>query len=174
MKASYLGLVGSIFLSCVFVVFGVLLSPQHASAGGFSFDQIGASNQTAPRESKATLASVDVIHLQNEDDMKRLAQALQLNDAQRESIVGVIKAQIPIIEQNVHSLNLAHSMLMSMATNKNYDEFIADSAADQIAKSSATLGILQAEREFKIYSILTADQAKKFDSLQTTNSIQLM
>lgn len=174
MKLSYSGLVSSIFLSCVLVLCSLLLSPQHALASGFSFDQIGLSNQTVPDVGKAPPENAVVIHLQNEGDMKKLAQALELNDAQREGIVKVIKAQIPIIEQNMHSLNLAHSMLMSMATNKSYDEFIANSAADQIAKSSATLGILQAEREFKIYSILTADQAKKFDSIQTTNIIQLM
>ena len=174
MKLSYSGLISSIFLSCVLVLCSFLLSPQHALAAGFSFDQIGLSNHTASDAGKAPPENAAVIHLQNEEDMQKLAQALQLNDAQRDGIVKVIKAQIPIIEQNMHSLNLAHSMLMSMATNKSYDEFIANSAADQIAKSSATLGILQAEREFKIYSILTADQAKKFDSIQTTNIIQLM
>lgn len=174
MKLPYLSLVSSIFLSCLFVLLGFLAPPQRAVAGGFSFDQIGASSQVAPHQDPASAENAIVIHLQDEGDMKKLAQALQLNDAQREGIVKVIKAQIPIIEENVHSLSLAHSMLMSMATNKNYDEFIANSAADQIAKSSATLGILQAEREFKIYSILTVDQAKKFDSLQSTNVIQLM
>lgn len=174
MKLSYLGFVSSIFLSCAIVLLGLLVSPQHALAGGFSFDQISSSGQVAPDTAKAPSDNTVVIHLQDEEDMKKLAQVLQLNDEQREEIVKVIKAQIPIIEQNVHSLSLAHSMLMSMATNKNYDEFIANSAADQIAKSSATLGILQAEREFKIYSILTVDQAKKFDSLQTTSVIQLM
>ncbi|HEY3299891.1 MAG TPA: hypothetical protein VGJ90_03880 [Methylophilaceae bacterium] len=81
MKLSYSGLISSIFLSCVFVLGGFLVSPQHALAAGFSFDQIGSSNQIAPHAGVALQENTAVIHLQNEEDMKKLAQALELNDA---------------------------------------------------------------------------------------------
>ncbi len=175
MRQSYsTNISNTILKSCTCVFFFSIVFQQNTLANGFSFNQISESNKISNHSTKLIIEKGSVMHLLNPEDMNKLSQALQLKDDQRQVIVNVIKEQIPIIEQNINSLHLAHNMLMSMATNKNYDEYIANTAADQIAKSSANLGVLEAEREFKIYSILSDDQLKKLNDLQTNNIIHLM
>jgi len=70
--------------------------------------------------------------------------------------------QIPKISDSKKQLDEARTTLFSMAVSKQYDETLANKLAETIAKNSANLAILQAQREFEILSILTPEQALQY------------
>ncbi len=94
-----------------------------------------------------------------------LAAQLNLSQEQNLMLYKVVIEQIPQISDSKKQLEDARVSLMSMAINKQYDENAANILAETIAKNSANLAVLQAQREFEILSILTPEQAKKYTQL---------
>lgn len=96
------------------------------------------------------------------NSIEALAAKLNLSQEQNLMLYKVVIEQIPQISDSKKQLEEARNTLFSMAVSKQYDESTANKLAETIAKSSANLAILQAQREFEILSILTPEQAQQY------------
>ena len=65
----------------------------------------------------------------------------------------------------METLEKAQSMLRNMALNKQYDETVANMLAQTIADSTANLAVLQAEREYKLFTLLKPEQVDHYNAL---------
>lgn len=99
------------------------------------------------------------------NSIEALAAKLNLSQEQNLMLYKVVIEQIPQISDSKKQLEEARNRLFSMAVSKQYDESTANKLAETIAKSSANLAILQAQREFEILSILTPEQAQRYAQL---------
>jgi hypothetical protein len=63
------------------------------------------------------------------------------------------------------NLEQAQSLLRNMAVNKQYDATVAGMLTQTIADSTANLAILQAQREFELFTMLNPDQVKHYNEL---------
>lgn len=92
--------------------------------------------------------------------------SLTLTPAQRDTLSQMIDQQMSAIYSNISALENAKNLLREMALSKQYDETIAKVAAERIANSSASLAILQAEREYQLFSILTESQTRLYEDMK--------
>jgi len=90
---------------------------------------------------------------------------INLSESQRYAISQVVQNQMPSILLQERLLKDAHAVLREMAVSRQYDEAIAKKITTRIADSSATLALLQAEREYQVYALLSPEQASQFDKL---------
>ena len=114
------------------------------------------------------------INWDKETDAFSFLGGLNLTNEQRNTLSGVLDNQFPKIYANLNDLNTARALLREMALSKHYDDAIARIATERIAKSTATLAILQAEREFKIFALLTPEQTKQYEALKAKDEARLM
>jgi Spy/CpxP family protein refolding chaperone len=134
---------GLLIASSLFVV-----TTSHAA--NFSCNPLNGCNDTSqPVQAKT-------------NSIEALAAKLNLSQEQNLMLYKVVIEQIPQISDSKKQLEEARTSLFSMAVSKQYDESAANQLAETIAKSSAHLAILQAQREFEILSILTPEQAKQY------------
>lgn len=104
------------------------------------------------------------------DSMPSFLQGIHLTQAQQDAIFNVMQQQAPAIVTHVKVLSEAHQQLRDMAVGKQYDQTKATALAERIVDSSAVLALLQAEREYQLYAILTPEQTKLYERLkQATN-----
>jgi hypothetical protein len=90
---------------------------------------------------------------------------LRLTLAQSVALAHVIEDQIPAVEVSMKNLEEAHAMLRNMALNKQYDQAAADVLVDAIAKNTAQLGLLQAQREYEVFTMLNPEQIQQYHAM---------
>ncbi len=99
---------------------------------------------------------------------------LGLTAEQRNILSNMLTQQMPSIYDNINALENARALLREMALAKKYDESLAKIAAERIANSSAALAVLQAEREYQIFALLTDEQSKQFAKMKANGEIKQM
>jgi Spy/CpxP family protein refolding chaperone len=99
---------------------------------------------------------------------------LGLTAEQRNILSNMLTQQMPSIYDNISALENARALLREMALAKKYDESLAKIAAERIANSSAALAVLQAEREYQIFALLTDEQSKQFAKMKANGEIKQM
>lgn len=87
-------------------------------------------------------------------------KGISLTQTQKDAITQIIETQLPDIFNQIKSLEDAHALLRDMALSKQYDDGLATALTKTIAESSARLALMQAQREYQVYEILTPEQAK--------------
>jgi Spy/CpxP family protein refolding chaperone len=102
---------------------------------------------------------------QDLNNMAALMHALNLTIDQDVEIYQIVKKQAPEVKANMETLEKAQSMLRNMALNKQYDETVAKMLAQTIADSTANLAVLQAQREYELFSMLSPEQADHYNQL---------
>ncbi|HEY0267689.1 MAG TPA: hypothetical protein VGC12_00490 [Methyloradius sp.] len=91
-----------------------------------------------------------------DEDLK----GIKLTVEQHAAITKIIEDQLPDVFNQIKSLEDAHALLRDMALSKQYDDGLATVLTKTIAESSARLALLQAQREYQVYEILTPEQAR--------------
>lgn len=134
---------------------------------------MGNSCQTAPSKSISAEGG-QTINWDRKSNNYDYLNGLALNDDQRSALSEMLDKQMPAIYSNIHSLENARALLRDMALSKQYDEAIAKIATERIANSTATLAVLQAEREYQIFALLTPEQTKLYEKLKAKGEIKLM
>ena len=94
-----------------------------------------------------------------------LSMSLALNQDQNLAMYSLVQQQMPNVTESQKKLEAAQSLLRNMALNKQFDQTVADMLAETIAKNSANLALLQAQREYEILLMLTPEQAQKYAQL---------
>jgi Spy/CpxP family protein refolding chaperone len=132
------------------IIASALLFAHTSHAANLNCSPLNGCNEiTQPAESKT-------------NSIEALAEKLNLSQEQNLMLYKVVIEQIPKISDSKKQLDEARTSLFSMAVSKQYDETLANKLAETIAKNSANLAILQAQREFEILSILTPEQALQY------------
>lgn len=80
---------------------------------------------------------------------------ISLTQLQKNAITQIIETQLPDIFSQIKLLEDAHALLRNMALSKQYDDGLATALTKTIAESSARLALMQAQREYQVYEILT-------------------
>jgi Spy/CpxP family protein refolding chaperone len=154
------------FLNSVILSIAISL-PVTAVADNASCLQAMTCNPlTIPQVTKKPTAS-------KKDDLTNLAtliRNLNLTQDQDISIYQIVQKQTPEVNQNMKNLEQAQSLLRNMALNKQYDETVARILTQTIADSTANLAILQAQREFELFSMLSPEQAQYYNQLMAKSS----
>jgi Spy/CpxP family protein refolding chaperone len=99
------------------------------------------------------------------NNLATLMRNLNLTQDQDISIYQIVQKQAPEVSQNMKNLEQAQSLLRNMAANKQYDETVARMLTQTIADSTANLAILQAQREFELFTMLNPAQVKHYNEL---------
>lgn len=99
-----------------------------------------------------------------------LMRNLNLTPDQDVTIYQIIQKQAPEVSENMKSLEHAQLMLRNMAVNKQYDETFARMLVQTIADSTANLALLQAQREYELFTMLNPDQVQHYNELMTQTS----
>jgi Spy/CpxP family protein refolding chaperone len=115
---------------------------------------------TQPQAIKKTAAKKEDLN-----NLATLMRNLNLTQDQDISIYQVVQKQAPEVSQNMKNLEQAQSLLRNMAVNKQYDATVAGMLTQTIADSTANLAILQAQREFELFTMLNPDQVKHYNEL---------
>lgn len=92
------------------------------------------------------------------DGMPRFLRGLDLNEAQRDKVAAIVKAQAPAMRDKAQEAHSAHMELRTMAMSGQYDEAKARSLADSGAKAMAEMALLRARSGSEIYRVLTPEQ----------------
>lgn len=153
--------VNFLIATVVFSVAGMSLS-NSALADSFPFS---AAPSIATNAVKATpTSSSPKSNVENVDgDAFNFAflQGVALTAEQRGVFSQILNKQMPVISSNIESIEYARGLLRDMALAKTYDETLANIAADSIAKGTAKLAVLEAEREYQVLALLTPEQASE-------------
>ncbi len=112
--------------------------------------------------SEASQQDVSLANIEIDASNFQFLHGVELTAEQRDMFVQFLQKQMPTINSNMAKLENARAMLREMAIAKFYDARLADIAADRIANSTATLAVLQAEREYQVLAVLTTEQASIF------------
>ena len=109
--------------------------------------------------------SQTAIAKQDLNNMATLMRTLKLTHDQDIAIYQIVQKQAPEVKVNIDTLEKAQSMLRNMALNKQYDETVAKMLAQTIADSTANLAVLQAQREYELFAMLSPEQAVHYNQL---------
>lgn len=110
-------------------------------------------------------SKMEPIDINNVADLLR---KLELTQEQNIAIYRIIQAQTPEVNRNRENLEVAQQMLRNMAVNKQFDPSITHRLAQTIADSVANLAVLQAEREYEVFTMLNDAQVHHYYQLTTT------
>jgi len=156
-----------------FVMIAALTLPAlsgQAIAQPFPCDQLRTCNQPTLSLPNKTESSVAKPKLSLEKST--LLEQISLTDEQRTVISEVVQSQLPLIREKMQALENAHAMLREMAVSRRYNQDTAVILSQTIADNSAALALLQAEREYQVYALLTPQQTRLFDQLKGKNTTQ--
>lgn len=140
---------------------GVALAQTFPCDSGSSCNSQASSKAQAHNEKQGS-----ILGLGKNDATPSFMMGIELTEEQRSAISQVVQNQLPTIREKVQSLENAHAMLREMAVSRRYDEATAVTLSQMIADSSAALALLQAEREYQVYALLTPEQTRRFDQLK--------
>lgn len=158
-----------------FILALALTLPSLAMAQAFPCNQAGACEQTPNLQVELQAeqqAHGGITGLAADGNKQLFMRGIALTDEQRNAITQVIESQMPTIIAKSKSLESAHAMLREMAVNRQYNETLANALGQTIADNSAALALLQAEREYQVYAILTPEQARQFDQMKELSTTQ--
>lgn len=86
---------------------------------------------------------------------------IALTDEQRRQILSIIQSQSAEVVDRIQTIQSAHAFLREMAISKRFDGNLANALTKAIAENSADLALLQAEREYQVYALLTQEQLRQ-------------
>ncbi len=86
---------------------------------------------------------------------------IALTDEQRQQILSIIQSQSAEVVERIQTIQSAHAFLREMAISKRFDGNLANALTKAIAENSADLALLQAEREYQVYALLTQEQLRQ-------------
>lgn len=150
--------VNVLLISLLFSASCIVVS-SNALAESFPFS---AAPSAAKTSSDAPQHDVSMANVEIDASNFQFLHGVVLTTEQRGMFIQIFQKQMPAINSNVEKLEDARAMLREMAIAKFYDATLADIAADRIANSSAALAVLQAEREYQVFALLTTEQASVF------------
>ena len=99
------------------------------------------------------------------DSLTYYLDNLQLTSEQIVLLRKVQESQVPMIMLSKRNLEQAHAKLREMAMKNVYDQNLADQLAQIIASHTANLAVLQAQREYEIFSMLNDEQVARYETL---------
>lgn len=134
---------------------------------GFQLTSQSAPFPQQPSTEKNVISKQPSINWDTVNAMYPFLNSLSLTPAQRDTLSKMIDQQMSSIYSNISALENAKNLLREMALSKQYDETIAKVAAERIANSSASLAILQAEREYQLFSMLTESQTRLYEDMKS-------
>jgi Spy/CpxP family protein refolding chaperone len=146
--------VNALLFSLLFLVSSMSLS-NSALAESFPFSAVKTMQDSSQHDVSMANFEIDASNFQ-------FLHGVELTAEQRGMFLQVLQKQMPAINSNIEKLENARAVLREMAIAKFYDATLADIAADRIANSTATLAVLQAEREYQVLALLTIEQASAF------------
>lgn len=101
------------------------------------------------------------------DSLTYYLENLALTPDQIVMLRKVQESQVPLIMLSKRNLEQAHAKLREMAMKNVYDQNLADQLAQVIANHTANLAVLQAQREYEIFSMLSDEQVARYETLAT-------
>ena len=147
----------TLLFALVFSAAGIATT-SNASAESFPF----SAAPQAVKPANDNQADVSLAGVELDASNFQFLHGVELSTEQRSFFVQILEKQLPAINSNVSAIETARALLREMALAKHYDATLAEIAADRIAKSTAALAMLQAEREYKTFALLTVEQASVF------------
>jgi Spy/CpxP family protein refolding chaperone len=102
-------------------------------------------------------------------NLESIMTELNLTEEQNKIIYLIVLEQTPKVKHYIADLAQAQLLLRNMALSKQYDKTVAQMLSETIADSTANLAILQANREFELFSMLNQEQIAHYNQLITTN-----
>jgi Spy/CpxP family protein refolding chaperone len=100
------------------------------------------------------------------DTLGYYLEKLELTPEQIVQLRKVQESQVPLILLSKRHLEQAHAKLRAMAMKNVYDQQLADQLAQTIASHTANLAVLQAQREYEIFSMLSEEQVARYETLE--------
>lgn len=102
---------------------------------------------------------------QQVDTLAYYLENLELTPEQIVLLRKVQESQVPMILLSKRNLEAAHAKLREMAMKNAYDQTLADQLAQVIANHTANLAVLQAQREYELFSVLSDEQVARYETL---------
>lgn len=99
------------------------------------------------------------------DTLAYYLENLELTPEQMVLLRKVQESQVPMILLSKRNLDAAHAKLREMAMKNTYDQTLADQLAQVIANHTANLAVLQAQREYELFSVLSDEQVARYETL---------
>lgn len=99
------------------------------------------------------------------DTLVYYLENLELTPEQIVLLRKVQESQVPMIMLSKRNLEAAHAKLREMAMKNVHDQHTADQLAQVIANHTANLAVLQAQREYEIFSMLSDEQVARYEAL---------
>ncbi len=102
---------------------------------------------------------------QQVDTLAYYLENLELTPEQIVLLRKVQEGQVPQILLSKRNLDAAHAKLREMAMKNAYDQTLADQLAQVIANHTANLAVLQAQREYELFSVLSDEQVARYETI---------
>lgn len=99
------------------------------------------------------------------DSLAYYLENLELTPEQIVLLRKVQETQVPMIMLSKRNIEAAHAKLRKMAMKNAYDQRLADELAQVIAGYTANLAVLQAQREYELFSVLSDEQVARYETL---------
>lgn len=99
------------------------------------------------------------------DSLTYYLENLELTPDQIVMLRKVQESQVPFIMLSKRNLEQAHAKLREMAMRNINNQALADQLAQVIANHTANLAVLQAQREYEIFSMLSDEQVARYENL---------
>lgn len=99
------------------------------------------------------------------DTLTYYLENLALTPDQIVMLRKVQESQVPLIMLSKRNLEQAHAKLREMAMRNINNQELADQLAQVIANHTANLAVLQAQREYEIFSMLSDEQVARYENL---------
>ena len=99
------------------------------------------------------------------DMLEHMSRALDLTDAQKQQVKGIIDSVVPIADGLHAKLEDIHKQIATATANGQFDEAQVRSLATQQAQLDADLMVEHLRAMSKVYSILTPEQRVKAEAL---------
>lgn len=128
------------------------------------------ASQAAPAPVKKSVQQTSKPVSVANDTLTYYLENLELTPEQIVMLRNVQESQVPQILLSKRHLEAAHAKLREMAIRNAYDQNLADQLAQVIASQTANLAVLQAQREYELFSALSAEQVARYEAL--TSQVQ--
>lgn len=92
-------------------------------------------------------------------------RALDLTEAQRDKIFGIMHAQAPTMRDKHKAIRKAREELRTLAHGDGFDAGKARAASDTLGKAVSEMALLRAQTHAQVHAVLTPDQRKKAEAL---------
>lgn len=96
-------------------------------------------------------------------DGMRMLRGLNLTEAQRDQVFGLMHQQIPAMRERAKAMHKSRQELQALARSPQFDEARAKSLADGIAGAMAEMAMSRARAASAIYQLLTPEQRRQAD-----------